>query len=135
VSARQAFDTNYILAIIDPRPEERNKARVALDPMLEAVVPCVAYGEAWEGLARGRPEKTAKKRKNFENAIIPLRMLWLDKETVHRFQNLFWTLSRQGTPIPSNDVWIAALCLQHDAVLITQDSDFKNVPGLTIRVW
>ena len=135
MSALQAFDANYILALIDPRVEERNKARLALDPLLEPVVPCIAYGEAWEGLARGRPEKTAKKRKIFEEAIGPLRVLWLDQDTLHRYQDLFWDLSRQGTPIPSNDVWIASLCLQHDAVLITQDADFKNVPGLTVRIW
>lgn len=131
----QTFDTNYILALIDPRSEERDKARLALDPALETVVPCVAYGEAWEGLCRGRPEKSAKKRKNFEAVIASLRVLWLDNETLQRFHDLFWQLCRQGTPIPANDIWIAALCLQHDAILITDDFDFKQVPGLEIRSW
>jgi tRNA(fMet)-specific endonuclease VapC len=135
MSALQVLDTNYILALIDPRSERRNKASLALDQALESVVPCIVYGETWEGLARGRPEKTAKKRKNFEKLIVPLRILWLDQETLRRFHDLFWNLCRKGTPIPPNDVWIAALCLQHDAVLITDDSDFDNVPGLQVRSW
>jgi tRNA(fMet)-specific endonuclease VapC len=129
------LDTNYILALLDPRPERRDKASLALDRALEIVVPCIAYGETWEGLARGRPENTAKKRKNFEKLIVPLRILWLDQETLRRFHDLFWDLCRKGTPIPPNDVWIAALCLQHDAILITDDSDFDNVPGLQVRSW
>lgn len=135
MSALQVLDTNYILALIDPRPEKRDKASLALDRALESVVPCIAYGETWEGLARGRPENTAKKRKNFEKLIVPLRILWLDQETLRRFHDLFWELCRKGTPIPPNDVWIAALCLQHDATLITDDSDFDNVPGLRVRSW
>lgn len=135
MSALQVLDTNYILALIDPRPERRDKASLALDRALESVVPCIVYGETWEGLARGRPENTAKKRKNFEKLIIPLRILWLDQETLRRFHDLFWELCRKGTPIPPNDVWIAALCLQHDAILITDDSDFKHVPGLQTRSW
>jgi tRNA(fMet)-specific endonuclease VapC len=133
VSALQVLDTNYILALIDPRPERRDKASLALDRALESVVPCIAYGETWEGLARGRPENTAKKRKIFEKLIAPLRILWLDQETLRRFHDLFWDLCRKGTPIPPNDVWIAALCLQHDAILITDDPDFKHVPGLQVR--
>lgn len=135
MSALQALDTNYILALIDPRTAERDKAWLAIDLDIETVVPCIAYGETWEGLARGRPEHTAKKRKLFDQNIVPIRLLWLDQEILRRFHDLFWNLCRQGRPIPANDVWIAALCLQHDAVLITDDSDFKNVPGLQTRSW
>jgi len=135
MSTLQALDTNHILALIDPRPAARDKARLAIDPRLETVVPCVAHSEIWDDLARQRPDRTAKKRKLFEEHIIPLRMLWLDQETLRRFHDLCWSLARQNTPIPSNKVWIAALCLQHDAMLITNDSDFKHVPGLQVRNW
>jgi predicted nucleic acid-binding protein len=39
-------------------------------------------------------------------------------------------LKRQGTPIPINDVWIAALVLQHRATLFTRASDFTQLPQL-----
>jgi predicted nucleic acid-binding protein len=135
MSAVQAFDTNFIIALTNPRPAERNKARLVIDPTVETVVPCIAYGEVWDGLTRGKPERTAQKRRLFELGILPLRVLWLDPETLLRFTDLCWSLARQGTPIPTNDIWIASLCLQHDAILITNDSDFKNVPGLHLRLW
>ena len=135
MSSLQALDTNYIVALTDPRAEPRQTAFAALDQAVESVVPCIAYGEFWHGVTRGKPEKTAPKRKLFEKYIKHLQVLWLDQETLQRFHELSWALARKGTPLPGNDVWIAALCLQHDAMLISNDSDFKHVPGLEIRNW
>jgi tRNA(fMet)-specific endonuclease VapC len=53
-----------------------------------------------------------------------------DEDTTHHFATLKLQLKRQGTPIPLNDVWIAALTLQHRATLYTKDSDFDNIPQL-----
>ena len=130
----QALDTNFIIALTDPRPDYRQQALVKLDVSQEIVVPCICYGEAWHGLTLGHPEKTARKRKLWQDTILPLRVLWLNDETKNTFSDLCWQLSRQGTPIPTNDIWIAALCLQHDAELVTRDHDFKHVPDLRIRM-
>lgn len=53
-----------------------------------------------------------------------------DEDTTSIYAALKLQLKRQGTPIPINDVWIAALVLQHDAVLFTSDSDFDHLPQL-----
>ena len=47
-----------------------------------------------------------------------------------RYAELKLQLKKQGTPIPINDVWIAALVLQHRATLFTRDSDFERIPQL-----
>jgi tRNA(fMet)-specific endonuclease VapC len=39
-------------------------------------------------------------------------------------------LRRQGTPIPSNDLWIAALVLQHDLALCARDRHFDHLPQI-----
>ena len=45
-------------------------------------------------------------------------------------------LRRQGRPIPTNDIWIAACCLEHGAVLFSLDQHFEQVAGLrVIRSW
>ncbi|MBX3424918.1 MAG: PIN domain-containing protein [Pirellulales bacterium] len=41
--------------------------------------------------------------------------------------------SKRGTPIPTNDVWIAAQALQHNLTLDTRDEHFRKVPGL--KLW
>jgi len=52
------------------------------------------------------------------------------RETAEHYARLFVQLKRAGTPIPDNDLWIAALALEHDLQLITRDNHFKNVPQL-----
>ncbi len=49
----------------------------------------------------------------------------------NRYTDLFRQLRRQGTPIPTNDLWIAALVLQHDLVLCARDRHFDHLPQIT----
>ncbi len=44
-------------------------------------------------------------------------------------------LKRKGRPIPMNDVWIAAQCIEHSWVLVTDDTDFDYVDGLMLERW
>jgi tRNA(fMet)-specific endonuclease VapC len=53
-----------------------------------------------------------------------------ERETAEHYARLFVQLKRAGTPIPDNDLWIAALVLEHDLQLITRDPHFERVPQL-----
>ena len=53
-----------------------------------------------------------------------------DRETAEQYARLFVQLKRAGTPIPDNDLWIAALVLEHGLTLITRDRHFRHVPQL-----
>lgn len=67
-------------------------------------------------------------------------MEFLEHESVHvvpvgeitsdRYSRIFLQLKNQGTPIPINDVWIAAQTMEHGAELITSDRHFEKVNGL-----
>lgn len=59
-----------------------------------------------------------------------VEVLPCDEDTAVRYAELKLQLKKQGTPIPLNDVWIAALVLQHQATLFTRDSDFERIPQL-----
>ena len=59
-----------------------------------------------------------------------VKVLPCDEDTTVRYAELKLQLKKQGTPIPLNDVWIAALVLQHQATLFTRDSDFEQIPQL-----
>lgn len=52
------------------------------------------------------------------------------RETVEHYARLFVQLKRAGTPVPDNDLWIAALALQHDLILVTRDQHFQHIPQL-----
>ena len=67
-----------------------------------------------------RPAKVAKR------APDPLSLFYRDVRT---------ELKRAGTPIPSNDVWIAALSRQHRLPLLSRDRHFDAVPGIRRLAW
>jgi tRNA(fMet)-specific endonuclease VapC len=56
--------------------------------------------------------------------------VWADENTTHHYARLFLQLRRQGTPIPTNDIWIAALAVQHDLQLYSRDAHFDSLPQL-----
>ena len=54
-------------------------------------------------------------------------------ETAEVFGSIKNTLRRAGTPLPINDVWIAAHGVETGSTIVTYDTHFKQVPGL--RLW
>ena len=44
-------------------------------------------------------------------------------------------MGRNITPSKANDLWIAALCIQHDLPLLTNDGGFDHIPGLRVLHW
>ncbi len=56
--------------------------------------------------------------------------LFADEQTTFHYARLFRQLREQGTPIPTNDIWIAALVQQHNIALYSRDTHFDNFPQL-----
>ena len=59
-----------------------------------------------------------------------VRVIYADEQTTHLYAGLFTQLKSQSTPIPTNDLWIAALAVQHDAMLFSRDAHFDHLPQL-----
>ena len=62
-----------------------------------------------------------------------VRELEVTTETAEVFGQVKDTLKRAGTPLPMNDVWIAAQAIETGSVIVTYDEHFNKVPGL--RIW
>jgi tRNA(fMet)-specific endonuclease VapC len=58
----------------------------------------------------------------------------ITQETAEVYQQVYSSLAKKGTPIPINDVWIAAQSLEMGAKLLTCDKHFEQVPGLRLLV-
>jgi tRNA(fMet)-specific endonuclease VapC len=56
--------------------------------------------------------------------------LYADEHTTHLYGAIYRQLRKQGTPIPTNDMWIAALVMQHSLVLFARDAHFDSLPQL-----
>jgi predicted nucleic acid-binding protein len=50
--------------------------------------------------------------------------------TTHHYAALYGQLRKAGTPIPTNDIWIAALAIEHDLILYSRDEHFDKIPSL-----
>lgn len=59
-----------------------------------------------------------------------VQIVYPDQETTFHYAALYQQLRRQGTPIPSNDLWIAALTVQHGFVLHARDRHFDHLPQI-----
>jgi tRNA(fMet)-specific endonuclease VapC len=60
-----------------------------------------------------------------------VEVLYADEQTTHHYASLFAQLRHAGTPIPTTDLWIAALTLQNDLALCSADHHFEHIPQLS----
>ena len=59
----------------------------------------------------------------------------IGKITSDRYSRIAVKLRKQGTPIPTNDIWIAAQAMEHGAELITSDQHFDKVSGVVFTIF
>jgi len=57
-------------------------------------------------------------------------VLYPGETTTHQYAQLFFQLRRQGTPIPTNDIWIAALVVEKNLTLFSRDRHFDHLPQI-----
>jgi len=96
------------------------------------VVPVTVLGELEAAFRMGR--RTRENRLTLAEFLDePFVTVWPTTAAVARhYGRLFAELKRAGTPVPTNDVWIAAACLDCVGRLVTFDGDFERVPGLEL---
>jgi len=98
----------------------------------QVFLPFIVIGELRAGFARGsRPTQNEQLLRRFlsQPKVAPL---FADLMTTRIYADVLTTLYEQATPIPTSDIWIAALALQHDLVLCTRDKHFNQVRGLSL---
>ena len=74
-------------------------------------------------------EKVIKKL--LENSVL----MNIDEAVAVRYARVRSELRKKGQPIPENDIWIAAICLENEIPLISSDGHFENINGLEVIKW
>jgi len=123
---RIALDTNAYSA--GARGDE--KAVALLRAAHQIILPFVVLAELRGGFAAGTIGRRNEARLAEFLASPRVTVAYADEQTTHHYAAVFAQLRRQGTPIPTNDLWIAAIVLQHDLVLFTRDAHFSKLPQL-----
>lgn len=122
------IDTNVYSSLL----RSETAATHPLDTAHEIHLPLVVVGELLAGFAAG--VLATRNREELARFMASPRVLLLnpDERTAHHYGDLYAILKKQGTPIPTNDLWIAALARQYRLPLFSFDRHFRVVPGLTV---
>ena len=123
---RLSLDTNRYADAARGVPEAMEQIRSAERIFL----PFIVVGELRAGFVGGtRKEQNERLLQRFL-ASPRVELLMPDELTTHHYASLFAQLRKQGTPIPTNDIWIAALVVQHGLTLYARDSHFDHLPQI-----
>ncbi|MEP7365491.1 MAG: type II toxin-antitoxin system VapC family toxin [Acidobacteriota bacterium] len=96
----------------------------------EVHIPLIVLAEIKAGFLGGSQKHHNEALLQALLAKATVKVLLPTRDTADHYARLFVQLKREGTPIPDNDLWIGALCLQHDLTLITRDRHFRRIPQL-----
>lgn len=112
-----------------------DEAVIALLAEAEIImVPTMVIGELEAGFRLGSraADNQARLKEFLEEPFVVTSPV--SRDVASRYGNLFAELRRAGTPVPVNDIWIAATTLDAGAHLITFDRDFQRFPSLNATV-
>jgi len=96
----------------------------------EIGISAVSIGELLSGFRGGKKEQ--ENRRELEEFLDSprVRVYGMDEGTSEFYAEVLHNLKKKGKPMPTNDIWIAALAFQHGLALFSRDQHFKEVPGL-----
>ena len=99
----------------------------------QLALPVVAIGEYRYGIAQSRHQ--ARYRSWLDGLIRDCKVLEVTERTTHHYAAINVELRQAGKPIPTNDLWIAALCRQYGLPLLSKDRHFDAVSGVQRLDW
>ncbi|MDE0635458.1 MAG: type II toxin-antitoxin system VapC family toxin [Candidatus Poribacteria bacterium] len=130
-NGKYLLDTNVLIALLEDeiviqvQDRSQNATIVSL--------PAPAIGELYYGARKSGNLIENLARVNRLTQRFPL--LFCDLETAQWYGIIKNQLRRKGRPIPNNDIWIAAIAMQHGLILVTRDSHFEEIESLQTERW
>lgn len=123
------LDTNAYSALIEGNKE----VEAILNQAHQIYLPYIVIGELYFGFKKGTKENKNRKILSAFEAMPTVERFYPTAETLEIYSDTFLELKNQGTPIPTNDIWIAACAVETGSVLITFDKHFLSLSK--IRLW
>lgn len=129
VTGRIVIDTSVVVAVLRRVPGLKERLHGAE----ELLVPLVVLGELEYGANLATPpERQHEAVRTFMESVT---LLLPTARTATEYGRIKASLKAAGTPLPENDVWIAAFATEHNLPLATRDAHFARVPGLAVEDW
>lgn len=123
------FDTNVVTALFGGESSARERfARVRA-----AFVPSIVVGELIFGALKS--SRVAENLGRIAAFMDDVPVLACGSQTARHYGQIKNDLRLKGTPIPENDLWIAAVAIEHGLILVTRDDHFSHVEPLLRDRW
>ena len=128
-SGSVVLDTNVAIAHLSgDRAVQQHLAKSG--PIL---IPTIVVGELLYGAQRS--DRAEQNLQRVNELVSYSEVIDVTIETARNYGAIKTVLRRKGTPIPDNDIWIAAVALEHGAPVATRDEHFDAVENLTVLRW
>ena len=122
-------DSNIVIAHF--RQNDPVSQKMAATPFV--FLSSIGLGELYHGAYKSQnPQKKLEQLVHFLPHVF---VLGVDQITSDHYGRIRAALAKAGSLIPENDIWIAALALQHQLPVVTRDKHFARVSGLTVLSW
>ena len=118
-----ALDTSVAIDVLADRAES-----LTSQPITEFLLPVPVVGELRYGALKSR--RAAENLAEVERLVARCRVLDITLVPAEVYARLRLDLKKKGKPIPENDLWIAALFVEHEVKLAAVDGHFDAVDGL-----
>ena len=129
MNGRYLLDTNIIIALFAGESTVKDNLAKAD----EVFVSSIALGELYFGAQKSeRAKENIARVDEFASSSV---VLGCGLDTARRYAEIKNALKTKGRPMPENDIWIAAIAVQHDLTLITRDAHFSEVKNLRLAAW
>lgn len=123
---RVILDTSAYSALLRGGSEIRSSIQQADEIFLNPII----LGELLAGFMIGKSEKRNRAILQEFLSSPRVKVVEIDEETSERYAAIISLLYKEGTPIPTNDVWIAASAMQHGLKVLTTDNHYLKVPQI-----
>lgn len=123
------LDTNIVIALFAGEQSVLDRLKDAD----EIFIPSIVIGELSYGAQKS--SQTKKNLQRIETFVASNVVLPCDAVTGFHYGNIKEHLRQKGKPIPENDIWIAAIALQFDCILVSRDEHFSAIQGQAIENW
>ncbi len=123
------MDTNIVIALFaNETLVKDNLARAE-----EVFIPSIVIGELCYGARKSaRAGENLARIDDFAASNV---ILGCDTETARHYGEIKNALRLKGRSVPENDIWIAAIAIQHDSTLVSRDAHFGEIENLKVEVW
>lgn len=97
-------------------------------------IPSIVLGELHFGFMKGSRQQFNEKKLRQIISRLKIEIIDVNADVARKYADIYRSLEKKGTPIPINDVWIAACCMEVGGTLLTRDQHFEAVDQIEMIV-